>query len=98
MDQLEIRGRSPELRDTIVWVRHGPVHHYDDASEPIESFPARHRAAAVPFVKRRRYGWQREYRFTVSINGRAGDDRFLLPISAGTRRFATMNEDPILPW
>ena len=76
----------------MVWVRHGAVCYSDDPTELVESFPTNHRAAVVPFIKRRRYAWQQEYRFSVSTNGQATENEWFLPIPPRLRRLAHLGE------
>ena len=90
VDMVMIRTRPPALGDKVVRVSHGPVHYADHAAELIDSFPTAHRTAVVPFVKRRTYAWQEEYRFTVSINGRARENELLIPIPESVRRLASI--------
>ena len=80
--------RPPWMGDRMVWVRHGAVCYSDDPRELVESFLTHHRAAILPFIKRRRYAWQQEYRFSVSIDGQATGNEWFLPITPGLRRLA----------
>ena len=81
-----------EEGDRVVLVRHGPVRYADDPRELIESFPIDHRAAVLPFFKRRSYAWQQEYRFSVSVTGQATGNEWLLPIPPELRRLAQLEE------
>ena len=80
--------RPPEFGDRIVWIQHGPVCYFDDPAELVKSFPNVHRGAVVPFIKRRMYEWQQEYRLTVGVNGRATENEWFLPITPKLRRLA----------
>ena len=84
--------RPPELRDRIVWVQHGPVWYSDDPGELVESLPNVHRGAVVPFIKRRMFEWQQEYRFTVGVNRRATENEWFLPITPKLRRLAQLGK------
>lgn len=88
VEELTARLRPGAMGERMVWVRHGAVCYSDDPRELVESFPANHQAAVVPFIKRRMYAWQQEYRFSVSIDGQATRDEWFLPITPGLRRLA----------
>ena len=93
MDELAARLGPTAIGDRIVRVRHGAVCYSDDPVELIESFPIAHRAAVMPFFKRRKYSWQQEYRFSVSISGRATGKEWFLPLTPGLRRLAQAGEN-----
>lgn len=76
---------------TVVWVRHGPVHYSDDPQDLVDSMPEPHRAIPVAFIKRRKFEWEREYRFTVQVRGVPQDEVAYLPISAGLRRLTRID-------
>ena len=59
-----------------VFVDHGPVVYTESSSVVIERFPSESRELIMPFVKRRRFADQREYRFVISILG-LGDPKGL---------------------
>ena len=90
LDRSAVSLLPPEMGDRVVFVRHGPVFYSDEPAELVESFPSVHRPTVVPFIKRRTYSWQQEYRFTVSMHGSAKKDEFFLPISPELRRLATI--------
>ena len=85
LDEVIRELRPPEIGDKVVWVYHGGLSYSDDAQKLVESFDERHRAAVVSFVKRQKYAWQKEYRFTVRINGKPRESEFLLPIPPDLR-------------
>ena len=87
-DELVRRLRPVEIGELVVWVYHGPVFYSDNAEELIDSFDELHRAAVVPFLKRQKFAWQKEYRFTVTTNGNPRESEFLLPISPELRKLA----------
>ena len=53
-DKLMRQLRPTEFGDKVVWVYHGPVLYTNNAEKIVESFPVRHRAAVVAFMKRER--------------------------------------------
>lgn len=88
LDEVSRRLRPPEIGDKVVWVHHGPVVYQRNSAKVIEAFPEDERAAVVPFVKRDQFSHQKEYRFTVLINGEPKESTLLLPISTGLRSLA----------
>ena len=84
LDELTRRLRPPEVGDKVVWVFHDPVCHSDHAQALVESFDVLHRTAVVSFIKCRVFAWQKEYRFTVKINGEPRRNEFFLPIPQET--------------
>ncbi|MCY4617791.1 MAG: hypothetical protein OXD50_04445 [Chloroflexi bacterium] len=89
-DELFNSMQPSDLGNRMVRVRHGPVCYCDDPKELVESFPDEHRAAVVPFIKRRAYAWQQEYRFSLDIRGEATENEWFLLISSGLRRLAQL--------
>ena len=51
----------------LVMVDHGPVVYANSTSDIIEHFPKESRGLVTPFVKRRGFSDQEEYRFVISI-------------------------------
>ncbi len=92
LDWLAIRLLPHECGDKVVHVHHGPVYYSDEPVELVESFPMEHRPTVVPFIKRRMYSWQQEYRFTVSMHGSPKKDELFLPISPELRKLASIEE------
>ena len=88
LDEVSRRLRPPEIGDKVVWVYHGPVVYQRNPAEMIEAFPEHTRGVVVPFVKREKFSHQREYRFTVLINGKPKEPTFSLPISTELRHLA----------
>lgn len=80
--------QPPEIGDKFVWVYHGPVLYANHDQPLVESFSVLHPPVVVPFVKRQRFSRQKEYRFTVKINGNPKNEEFLLPIPPELRRLA----------
>lgn len=72
----------------MVWVYHGKVLYSDNAADIVDSFPALHQPAVIPFIKRQRFANQKEYRFKISTRGRPNNHHFLLPISPELRNLA----------
>ena len=85
LDECIRKLRPSEIGDKVVWVYHGPVFYSDDSQKLVESFDDLHRPAVVSFLKRRMFAWQKEYRFTVKINGKPRETQFLLPITQELR-------------
>ncbi len=81
--------RPPEIGDKVVWVYHGPVLYSNDVSCLIDNLPSDHQATTVPFQKRTDFSDQREYRFSVQINGTPRHSEYLLPISPELRRLTS---------
>lgn len=79
-DQLLRRGL-----DTVVSVTHGPVTYHDRPETIINRFPIARRGEVVPFVKRREYAGQQEYRFVVGLIGEPTEKAFLMEISDDLR-------------
>ena len=71
---------------TVVWVYHGPVLYSDDAQDLVSSFPDDHRAIPIAFIKRRKYDWECEYRFTVHVRGAPSNEVVRLPVSDELRK------------
>ena len=88
LDEVSRRLRPPEIGDKVVWVYHGPVVYQRNPAEMIEAFPEDNRGVVAPFVKREKFSHQREYRFTVLINGEPKEPTFSLPISTELRHLA----------
>ena len=57
---------------------------------PVFSLPHHLQGIAAPFVKRRSYEWQNEYRFTVSTTGTPATDELYLPIPDEMRSLAVI--------
>ena len=87
-DLIARHVRPASMGEKVVWVYHGRVHYRDDSEALIESFPPLHRVTAMSFIKRTRYEWQHEYRFTVHMNGTAREETLLLPITSTLRSCA----------
>ena len=80
-DHLNFQGKLLwQLRPPAVCVYHGPVVYSDDSAKEIEDLPKERQAAMIPFFKRTQFSNQREYRFTISINGGPGKPKVFLPI------------------
>ena len=70
------------IGDHIIFVDHGPVKYSDRIEEYITSFPKEHRGAIIPFVKRKEYAEQSEYRFLVDVQFHSPNEKmFYLKIS-----------------
>ena len=76
--------------ERIVWIDHGPVAYPADPKRLIEPVPRFHHGAAVPFIKRPSYAWQREYRFAISTNGPPSESQLRVPITPQLRSLTTV--------
>ena len=85
-DELMRMLRPPEFGDKVVKVYHGPVCYSSDAQKLVDSFDVLYRPAVVSFLKRQTFAWQKEYRFTVKIDGKPTETDFLLLIPPDLRR------------
>ena len=79
-----VRKQSEFLGDYLIAVDHGPVIYLDD--DKIEKLLNKHSeersASIVPFVKRKKYKGQREYRFLISVQFHSPKrDTFCLKVS-----------------
>ena len=90
VEGLVARLRPAWMGDRMVRVRHGAVCYSDIPRKLVESFPTHHQAAILPFIKRARYAWQQEYRFSVSTDGQLVENEWFLPITPGLRRLARL--------
>ena len=86
-DELKLSYYRQHRFDDVVQVFHGPVLYTDD-QELALSQPPHLRGIASCFFKGRSFGWQREYRFVVSMVGEPAGDQLLLPISDNIRDLA----------
>lgn len=77
-------GPGGEIQN-VVWVDHGAVLYSDAANRLLDDIDPTERPRAVPFIKRSRYEWQREYRFVVSTIGMPSEAAHRIPIPAGLR-------------
>lgn len=74
--------------DTVVLVAHGPVTYCDPPERIINRFPIERRGEVVPFVKRSRFAYQREYRFVFDIIGEPKEKEFFIKITDQLRNLA----------
>ena len=91
LDKLIRAIRPSEIGDKVVRLDHGPVCYSDDPQELIETFDPHHRPAVVPFIKRRKFAWQQEYRFAVKTNGAPKDKELFIATPAELRGLAEIN-------
>ena len=84
---LKRRLLPPDVSN-VVHVHHGPVYYTDHAEEVLDAVPVTERATLLPFMKRRSYSWQREYRFAVSVIGSPTEDTYRVPIGPNLRALA----------
>jgi len=84
---LKRRLLPPDVSN-VVHVHHGPVYYTDHAEEVLDAVPVTERATLLPFMKRRSYSWQREYRFTVSVIGSPTEGTYRVPIGPSLRALA----------
>ena len=76
--------------DTVVLVTHGPVTYRDRPERIVNEFPIERRGEVVPFVKRREFAGQREYRFVIGLVGQPTETGFLMEVSVELRRLANL--------
>lgn len=69
-------------------VSHGPISYCDPPESVINRFPIERRGEVLPFVKRRKYVGQREYRFVVEVIGEPKEPNFLMEITDELRGLA----------
>jgi len=80
--EIVTQGRLLRKRsDTTVLVSHGSVAYCDPPERIINRFPIERRGEVIPFVKRRKYGGQQEYRFVVEVIGEPTETEFLMEIT-----------------
>ena len=91
LDDLIRKIRPFEIGEKVVWLYHGPVFYSDQPQDLIESFDHLHRPAVVPFIKRKKYDWQQEYRFAVKTNGAPKEKELFVPVSPNLRALAHVN-------
>jgi len=71
--------------ETVVDIHHGQVVYSDEPSEVVECYPERFRGLVLPFVKRRKFEGEREYRFTVSLGSEPKRQRICVDLSDNLR-------------
>ena len=84
MIAFQVRKQSEFLGDYLIAVDHGPVIYLaDDKIEKLlNKYSEEHRASIVPFVKRKKYKKQQEYRFLISVQFHSPkQDTFYLKVS-----------------
>lgn len=94
LDPAEVVAQSRPLQnglDKIIMVTHGPMAYCDPPERIINRFPVERRREVIPFVKRRKYSGQREYRFVVEVMGKPKElkePHFLMEITDELRSLA----------
>lgn len=94
LDQAKLTSQGRLLQrglDTRVMVTHGPIVYCDPPERIINRFPIERRGEVIPFVKRRKYSGQREYRFVVEVMGKPKElkvPHFLMEITDELRSLA----------
>ena len=83
----------PQKIDMVVFVHHGPVVYTDQPVHLLECFPESQHSTVVPFIKRKKYENQREYRFTMGIGGNPKSKTFKLDISNELRCLTHLRSD-----
>lgn len=79
-----LKKNNTALEDHTIFVDHGPIKYTDRIEEYITSFPKKHRGDIIPFVKRKKYSDQSEYRFLVHIQFYSPNEEvFHLEVSDG---------------
>ena len=79
---VEARAPAPKV---VVDVRHGQVVYDDNPADLIERYPPQFQGMVLPFVKRRIFAGQEEYRFTVSLGGEPKRRRICVDVSVELR-------------
>ena len=82
------RKQNEFLGDSLIAVDHGPVIYVDDdkIERLLNNYSEEHSGSIVPFVKRKKYKEQREYRFLVSVQFHSPNkDTFNLKVSDDLR-------------
>ena len=100
LDQAKLTSQGRLLQrglDTRVLVTHGPIVYCDPPERIINRFPVERRGEVIPFVKRRKYAGQREYRFVVEVIGEPKEPKFLLEITDELRRLAHAHPSARVP-
>ena len=90
------RKQSEFLGDYQVDVNHGPVIYLEDnqIETLFNNYSEEHRGSLVPFVKRKRYREQQEYRFVVSVRFHSPNkDTFCLRVTDRLRNLMAPVED-----
>lgn len=91
LDQAKLTSQGRLLQkglETRVLVTHGPIAYCDPPERIINRFPVERRGEVIPFVKRRQYAGQREYRFVVEVIGEPKEPNFLMEITDELRTLA----------
>ena len=82
-------GQRRKRVDFLVSVNHGPVIYLeeDEIKKTINNVPDDHGGAIVPFLKRKKYKEQREYRFVIRVRYHSPNkDNFYLNVSDKLRK------------
>ena len=82
---VEAGAPAPEV---VVDVRHGQVVYDDNPADLIELYPPQFQGMVLPFVKRKVFEGQEEYRFTVSLGGEPKRQRICVDVSDELRSLA----------
>ena len=95
---LALFGRKQRefLGDYLVDVNHGPVIYLDDIQIEtlFNNYSEEHRGSLIPFVKRKMYKEQKEYRFVVSVRfHNPNKDTFCLRVTDRLRNLMAPIED-----
>ncbi len=78
LDCIGLLERASNMGKTIIQVDHGLVIYTDYLCSFVERFPVEMRGTICPFVKRRRYAPQQEYRFVLSVTGKLSKEGALV--------------------
>ena len=78
LDCIGLLERASNMGKTIIQVDHGLVIYTDYLCSFVERFPVEMRGTVCPFVKRRRYAPQQEYRFVLSVTGKLSKEGALV--------------------
>ena len=87
------RKQNEFLGDSLIAVDHGPVIYLDDdkIERLLNNYSEEHSGSIVPFVKRKKYKEQQEYRFVVSVQFHSPNkDTFNLKVSDAFRNLMAL--------
>ena len=94
---ITTEGRLVQMGlDAAVIVAHGPVAYCDPPEKIINELSIHEHGNAAPFVKRRKFAGQREYRFVVQPIGEPRETEFLMEITEELRSLTQRLEEPKL--
>lgn len=87
---------SFEIGRNLILVYHGWVAYVDDPASIITAYPEGLHGMVAPFVKRRQFAHQKEYRFVVWPGGQPKDQSLLVPIPDDLRALTNVVRNRIV--